>query len=772
MADSSSSKLAEQAYSDEISFKSNMLFPMPLEENENLDSLNDETFGSGSFDSEWVDSDKPDKMVDEFEQWKKQQKAISKKGIPLDEAPLQIPSEEKMAQAISKLDNLGIATPKLEQEDPLPNAHAIEALWPTSPKHSSNIVSPDHSPYHMTDLLSPTHNIWGSPTSDEKISIDMDEKLADHTKNCLDQEDNRKPFSPVLEDEAIVSALPKRISKPIRVEDVEKMGFGHQVNQLPPHLRPFANGVPKVRPPPGFPPNMNPRSPFPMHPPGPYGPPPIPAVPQNVAQAQAQALYTAMMNQRMPFPQPFPRTPPSQPPHFPRPVYHSDPGHLRQRGPPMPIPHQHGRFITPQPRNTWNNQRVGRNQDNRRRQQNFSESPGLKYIPQYYVSSDDDDEGDKGTLMTAKEKDWIIRIQLMQLTSDKPELDDYYFHTFERRRLAKERSQSTTGVELETNHTNKDIKMTLPHVTKGDHNYKPTKFEGSLGQVSVGSVFHPREVVQVGDSGKPKGPVGSLKETKKKYQLLLTIEKVEYLKFTCNLHFELVLCFLMHCAEKLEEPVNPLTTSYYTLTLNIVRPAQYIRQVMVIVQKATGSPPRSENIKTSKLRPFQTNTQDPYITAYLKTDELPSMFVIGDGKSYSSDTENYFNQHLTANSSYIVFMRYFESQDSYYSTEWSSSFKTIGNAPVCAHSKNSELFTVDKTRLYLLIPLVILALCFLLSMGVIIYQRRLIRNNAREVSQMKNFGRQNNKYNLEARNDANINEERVYETPVDVTGIE
>ncbi len=70
----------------------------------------------------------------------------------------------------------------------------------------------------------------------------------------------------------------------------------------------------------------------------------------------------------------------------------------------------------------------GRNQDNRRRQQNYSESPNFKYVPQYYVESDDDDEGDSGTLMTAKEKDWIIRIQLMQLTSDKPELDDYYFH--------------------------------------------------------------------------------------------------------------------------------------------------------------------------------------------------------------------------------------------------------------------------------------------------------------------------------------------------------
>ena len=50
---------------------------------------------------------------------------------------------------------------------------------------------------------------------------------------------------------------------------------------------------------------------------------------QAQAQAQAQALYSAMMNQRMAFPQPFPRTPPAQHPHFPRPVYHSDPGMLR-----------------------------------------------------------------------------------------------------------------------------------------------------------------------------------------------------------------------------------------------------------------------------------------------------------------------------------------------------------------------------------------------------------------------------------------------------------
>ena len=38
-------------------------------------------------DSEWVDSDKPDAKVDEFEEWKKQQKEWVDKQTPLDEAP-------------------------------------------------------------------------------------------------------------------------------------------------------------------------------------------------------------------------------------------------------------------------------------------------------------------------------------------------------------------------------------------------------------------------------------------------------------------------------------------------------------------------------------------------------------------------------------------------------------------------------------------------------------------------------------------------------------
>ena len=40
--------------------------------------------------------------------------------------------------------------------------------------------------------------------------------------------------------------------------------------------------------------------------------------------------------------------------------------------------------------------------------------------------------------MTQKEKDWVIRIQLLQLQTDDPYTDDYYYTTFVMRKLAEE----------------------------------------------------------------------------------------------------------------------------------------------------------------------------------------------------------------------------------------------------------------------------------------------------------------------------------------------
>ncbi|CAB4042861.1 tenascin-like isoform X4, partial [Paramuricea clavata] len=197
------------------------------------------------------------------------------------------------------------------------------------------------------------------------------------------------------------------------------------------------------------------------------------------------------------------------------------------------------------------------------------------------------------------------------------------------------------------------------------------------------------------------------------------------------------------------EPVNPSTTSYYTLILNIPKPKDYIREVMVIVQNAKMTSTLSENIKTSDLKPYRENMNDPYITAYLKADVLPLTFVIGDGKEYNSEQEKYINQPLKLNSSYIVFLRFFESQDSYYSTEWSSGVKTLIKAPVeCIINQNSEQSNDEKTRMDLIIPLVIFALCFLLSLGVIVYQRRLIQNNTRQPDHKRGNSEQNEKFGM------------------------
>ena len=83
---------------------------------------------------------------------------------------------------------------------------------------------------------------------------------------------------------------------------------------------------------------------------------------------------------------------------------------------------------------------------------------------------------------------------------------------------------------------------------------------------------------------------------------------------------------------------------------------------MVIVSAVTKDPPPSEDIETNQLKPYEANTKDPYVTAYLRADLLPLTFVIGDGKEYNSDKEKYFNQPLLENRSYILFLRFFESK--------------------------------------------------------------------------------------------------------------
>ena len=88
----------------------------------------------------------------------------------------------------------------------------------------------------------------------------------------------------------------------------------------------------------------------------------------------------------------------------------------------------------------------------------------------------------------------------------------------------------------------------------------------------------------------------------------------------------------------------------------------YFRNVLVIVQSAQHNPKPGKDIKTTELKPYHNDKESPYITAYLKADDLPLNFVIGDGKEYNSGNERFFNQPLQKNSSQIVFLRFFESK--------------------------------------------------------------------------------------------------------------
>ncbi|XP_028402580.1 receptor-type tyrosine-protein phosphatase delta-like isoform X10 [Dendronephthya gigantea] len=135
------------------------------------------------------------------------------------------------------------------------------------------------------------------------------------------------------------------------------------------------------------------------------------------------------------------------------------------------------------------------------------------------------------------------------------------------------------------------------------------------------------------------------------------------------------------------DPVQTVANSPSSLKIDLSKPDKYVQDVMIIVKTAENILKPVEEIKTSDLKPYQSNTQDPYITAYLKTDVLPSSFVIGDGKEYKYKNMIYVNQRLQPNSSYNVFLRFFESQRFFYSTEWSKSVKTMAIPPAPVISK-------------------------------------------------------------------------------------
>ncbi|XP_073473270.1 protein PAT1 homolog 2 [Aquarana catesbeiana] len=134
-------------------------------------------------------------------------------------------------------------------------------------------------------------------------------------------------------------------------------------------------------------------------------------------------------------------------------------------------------------------------------------------------------------IMSQKEKEWVIKLQMIQLQSENPHLDDYYYQTYyERleRRLAEE--------EFLGERKKKDPpKLVTPYIQKAETYESVVHFEGSLGQVAVSTCYSPRRAIDAISHVMPDEDMKALgyqrlrvlKHIEKLFVKLLEVEETE-----------------------------------------------------------------------------------------------------------------------------------------------------------------------------------------------------------------------------------------------------
>ncbi|XP_071833830.1 uncharacterized protein [Apostichopus japonicus] len=141
-------------------------------------------------------------------------------------------------------------------------------------------------------------------------------------------------------------------------------------------------------------------------------------------------------------------------------------------------------------------------------------------------------------LMTQREKDWVIRIQMLQLQTENPMISDYYYQIMLQRRQTKlkegdkgsdekkslgdEKFGRGDADERRGKRDGEDKKNKLePRV------YKPAQFEGALGRVTSSSVNNPRQLIDVHSiRHEEEEDASKAKDHGKKRKILLSIERM------------------------------------------------------------------------------------------------------------------------------------------------------------------------------------------------------------------------------------------------------
>ncbi|XP_028622876.1 protein PAT1 homolog 2 isoform X2 [Grammomys surdaster] len=123
-------------------------------------------------------------------------------------------------------------------------------------------------------------------------------------------------------------------------------------------------------------------------------------------------------------------------------------------------------------------------------------------------------------LMTRKEKDWVIRVQMVQLQSKNPRLDDYYYQKFYQKL---EKGQADKELLGQKNRA-ESLKLVTPRTQKAEVYESVVRVEGSLGQVAVSTCFSPRRAIDAVSHGTQEQDTGV--SSSQRLRVLSQIEKM------------------------------------------------------------------------------------------------------------------------------------------------------------------------------------------------------------------------------------------------------
>ncbi|KAM7108582.1 LOW QUALITY PROTEIN: protein PAT1 homolog 1 [Ciconia maguari] len=206
------------------------------------------------------------------------------------------------------------------------------------------------------------------------------------------------------------------------------------------------------------------------------------------------------------------------------------PLHLPRRSQHPPGPGSHLQSLRPQPQmfrpdmtthctpsTPLLHQRQQQNRNQHRSLGSVGDRGGHRSIHQEQMRKDP-----YANLMLQREKDWVSKIQMMQLQSTDPYLDDYYYQNYFQKLEKLSAAEEVHGDGPKKERT----KLITPQVAKLEHTYKPVQFEGSLGKLTVSSVNNPRKMIDAVVTSRSEDDETKEKQVRdKRRQTLVTIEK-------------------------------------------------------------------------------------------------------------------------------------------------------------------------------------------------------------------------------------------------------